>query len=86
MTREEREDAIKFFKEVAEREVNNAKYSKLAIEALEQESVLEKIRAEIEQLPTSRCTETCRININADDFKENVLEIFNKYKAESEEI
>lgn len=37
MTREEREDAIKFFKEVAEREVNNAKYSKLAIEALAQE-------------------------------------------------
>lgn len=37
MTREERDDAIKFFEEVAEREVNNAKYSKLAIEALEQE-------------------------------------------------
>ena len=37
MTREERKDAIKFFKEVAEREVNNAKYSKLAIEALVQE-------------------------------------------------
>ena len=36
MTREEQEDAIKFFSEVAEREVNNAKYSKLAIEALEQ--------------------------------------------------
>ena len=37
MTKEEREDAIKFFKEVAEREVNNAKYSKLAIKALDQE-------------------------------------------------
>ena len=37
MTREEREDAINFFREVTEREVNNAKYSKLAIEALEQE-------------------------------------------------
>lgn len=37
MTREERDEANKFFKEVAEREVNNAKYSKLAIEALEQE-------------------------------------------------
>lgn len=36
MTKEEREDAINFFKAVAEREVNNAKYSKLAIEALEQ--------------------------------------------------
>ena len=38
MTKEEREDAIKFFKEVAEREVSNAKYSKLAIEALEKGS------------------------------------------------
>ena len=37
MTNEEREGAINFFKEVAEREVNNAKYSKLAIEALEQQ-------------------------------------------------
>lgn len=35
MTIEEREDAIKFFKEVAEKEVNNAKYSRLAIEELE---------------------------------------------------
>ena len=38
MTNEEREDAINFFKEVAEREVNNAKYSRLAIKALEQKS------------------------------------------------
>ena len=37
MTREEREDAIKFFEEVAKKEINNAKYSKLAIEALEQQ-------------------------------------------------
>lgn len=37
MTNEEREDAIKFFNEVAKKEVNNAKYSKLAIEALEQQ-------------------------------------------------
>lgn len=37
MTREEREDAIKFFEEVAKKEINNAKYSKLAIEALAQE-------------------------------------------------
>lgn len=36
MTNKERKDAISFFKEVAEKEVNNAKYSKLAIEALEQ--------------------------------------------------
>lgn len=36
MSREERDDAIRFFREVAEREIGNAKYSKLAIEALEQ--------------------------------------------------
>lgn len=52
MTREEREDAIKFFEEVAKREVGNAKYSRLAIEALEQESavpmrVIEDIKTEI---------------------------------------
>ena len=35
MTREEREDAINFFKEVAKREVGT--YCKLAIEALKQE-------------------------------------------------
>ena len=50
-----------------------------AIETLEQEPILNKIRAEIEQLPTSTCTEKCRIRIDADDFKENVLEIFDKY-------
>ena len=44
-------------------------------------SVLDEIRAEIEPLPTSRCTETCRISIDADDFKENVLEIIDKYKV-----
>ena len=46
--------------------------------------VLDKIRDEIEQLPTKKCTETRRIYINADDFKENVLAIIDKYKAESE--
>ena len=38
MTKEERNDAIEFFKKVAEKEVDNAKYSKLALEALDQES------------------------------------------------
>lgn len=37
MTREERNEAIEFFKEVKEKEVDGAKYSRLAIEALEQE-------------------------------------------------
>jgi hypothetical protein len=50
-----------------------------------QKDVLNKIRAEIEQLPTTKCTETRRIYIDADDFKENVLAILDKYKTESEE-
>lgn len=62
---------------------------KLILELLEQEavsktSILDKIRAEIEQLPTSTCTETCRKSIDADDFMENVIEIFDKYKTKSE--
>lgn len=50
----------------------------------EQEPILDKIRVEIEQLPTEKCTETCGIRIDADVFKENVLAILGKYKAESE--
>lgn len=46
--------------------------------------ILDKIRAEIEQLPTTTCTEIHRIYIDADDFKENVLDILDKYKAETE--
>ena len=49
------------------------------------DAVLNKIRAEIEQLPTSTCSEKCRTRVNVDDFKENVLKIFDKYKAESED-
>ena len=41
MTREERKDAIKFFEGVAEKEIGNAKYSKLAIEALKQQDSCE---------------------------------------------
>lgn len=47
--------------------------------------VLDKIRAEIEQLSTTKCTETRRIHMDAIDFKKNVLAILNKYKAESED-
>lgn len=47
-------------------------------------SVLDKIRAGIEQLPTSTCTETYRMSIDAVDFKENVLAIIGKYRAKSE--
>lgn len=97
MTREEREDAIKFFEEVAKREVNNAKYSKLAIKALEQEPILDKIRAEIEQdLEQAKIdrsvfrykkinavkAEQCTGSIAA---YHSVIGIIDKYKEESEE-
>ena len=49
MTNEEREDAIKFFTEVSEKEVNNAKYSRLAIEALEQNAKLKETIKEIDK-------------------------------------
>lgn len=45
--------------------------------------VLNEIRAQIEQLPTSKCTETCRIHIDSDKFKENVLAILDKQKVEN---
>lgn len=74
MTREEREDAIIFFEEVAKKDAIYAHYSKLAIEALQQEPVLDKIRADV-------------INI-ADDKQSikvrSVLRIIDKHKAESE--
>lgn len=57
-----------------------------AIELLEQDPILDKVRAEIEQLPTTKCTSTHRIYMDADDFKKNVLVILDKYKAESEEV
>ena len=56
----------------------------MTIEALKQEPILDKIRNEIEQLPTSTCTSTCRISIDPDDFKENVFAILDKYKSEKE--
>lgn len=46
---------------------------------------LDKIRTEIENLPTTKCTETRRIYIDADVFKVNALAILDKYKAESED-
>ena len=59
-------------------------YSVIKQKYIERE-VLDKIRTEIEQLSTSTCTETRRISIDADDFKENVLAILDKYKAETED-
>lgn len=85
MTREELRDYVE-----EQRSLNNIPYHVYSalidgIDTLEQEPVIDKVRAEIEQLPTSKCSEIYRMSINADDFKENVLAIFDKYKGESEE-
>ena len=52
----------------------------MAIKALEQEDVLDKIRAEIEQI-----TDTMGVSYNQYVSKIDVLQIIDKYKAESEE-
>ena len=54
----------------------------LAIKALEQEPVLDKIRAEIEKLPTY--DKTYQGIVTAYGIKQDVLEIIDKYKAEQE--
>ena len=46
--------------------------------------VLDKIRAEIKELPITEFTEARRKYVDVDDFKKNVLAIIDKYKAESE--
>lgn len=51
----------------------------MAINALEQEDVLDKIRAEIEQI-----TDTMGVSYNQYVSKIDVLQIIDKYKAESE--
>ena len=71
-------------KEVYDHEYFLRKEFELKIDKLQHQ--FEKIRSEIQDLPTSTCTETCWISIDADDLKENVLAIFDKYKAESKEI
>ena len=57
---------------------DNVKYCNMAINALEAEDVLDKIRAEIIKMPT--------ISFNANDiYKADVLAIIDKYMAESED-
>ena len=55
---------------------------KLILELLEQESVLDKIRAEIEQLHHHPKLDF----INTDKVVDMAIEIIDKYKAESEKV
>lgn len=71
---------------MAKKEVDNAKYSKLAIEALEQESVLDKIRAEIETKYgqcklTEYITQYNRLDVNNIGDIADILHIIDKYKG-----
>ena len=74
-----------------EQEPTDKNFTKADIDAIVKainahwELIIDEIRAEIEQLSTSTCTETRKIYIDADDFKENVLAIFDKYKADKEQ-
>ena len=54
----------------------------LAIKALEQEPMLDKIRAEIEQTPTQIWEENKMTYILASYYKKQVLEIIDKYRKE----
>ena len=84
MTREEREDALNCFKNKLENEVFGAKYNKLALEALEQASILDKIRAEIlEEMLSHSGTGEEVIQAYADGLKKG-LDILDKYKVEFE--
>jgi len=86
MTREEREDALNCFKNKLENEVFGAKYNKLALEALEQAPILDKIRAEMfEEMLSHSGTGEEVTQAYADGLKKG-LDILDKYKAESEEI
>ena len=84
MTREEREDALNCFKNKLENEVFGAKYNKLALEALEQASILDKIRAEMfEEMLSHSGTGEEVIQAYADGLKKG-LDILDKYNTEVE--
>ena len=75
-----REEAIKWLEYHKQGEMGKAVEAlNMAIEALEQESILDKIRAEIEQFADTHCSGD---DINIYD----VFQILDKYNAESEEV
>lgn len=77
-----REEAIKEYVIPALKHTWNEKVNKKVLEAIEQEPVLDKLRAEIEQIEIDghiRDVECFTAGINT------ALNVINKYKAESEE-
>ena len=74
MTREEAKEAVK-------EAYGNSEYTDEIIQALEQEPILDKIRAEIERLHYHPKLDF----IKNDEIVDMVLDIIDKYNAESEE-
>ena len=78
-----REEAIRRLEDLQRLYLGNEKFTVdieaigIAIKALEQEDVLDKIRAEIEQI-----TDTVGVSYNQYVSKIDVLQIIDKYKAE----
>lgn len=84
-----REEAINFLKGYLDEEVYTDKCRnahKIAIQALKQQSILDKIRTEIEKLnPVDYGSMYSYESHNgARDMKEDILDIIDRYKAESE--
>lgn len=80
-----REEAIKILEEVKELDDSMYQFNpaymealNMAIQALEQEPVLDKIRVDIQKLRNCSCT-------NSDGIIDDVEDIIDKYKSESEE-
>lgn len=72
-----REEAIAYFKDMNECTYGNVEPIQMAIKALEQEPVLDKIRSEIQNLRNCSCS--C-----SDGIIDDVEDIIDKYKAETE--
>lgn len=88
MTREEAIDFGKMWLEINadSKDSNTYEFFIMAIEALEQEPVLDKIRAEIEQLTiTEGGDDYVRKMAELFSLKMKVLQIIDKYKSESED-
>ena len=77
------EDGKEKYLHAVDANAENGEWIYLPFKPLEQEPVLDKIRAEIEKLPTY--DKTYQGIITAYGIKQDVLEIIDKYKAESEE-
>ena len=57
----------------------------IIIDEFEKIVTLKEMRDEIDQIPTTKCTETHCINVSVQDFKEKVLDIIDRYLNWGEE-